>query len=249
MENRLRALALLVLLTASAAQAAEKPDASGAAMGATAAATFLDLAAIDLQTIPAPPAAGSLAAQADLEAVLQAQAWRTPEEVAWAKFIEKYPTVFEVFGDAGLPRAWFTKDNLPATAAFFKQITADLNAAGAVAKKLYKRERPFKADSSVHPCVAMSAGYSYPSGHALVAYGWAEVLARIFPEHSDEIYVRAHRAAWGRVIGGVHYPSDTVGSRIFAQALITLFLQNPEFRAALEKCRAEAEPFLLKKAA
>src|SRR6185295_2755416 len=37
-----------------------------------------------MAVVPSPPPSGSFAAQVDLETVLQAQAWRTPEQVAWA---------------------------------------------------------------------------------------------------------------------------------------------------------------------
>src|SRR5438309_1697001 len=56
----------------------------------------LDLAAI----LPDPPAAGSLAANADLETVLQVQAARTPEQVAWAQVVERND-LFEAFGAGG----------------------------------------------------------------------------------------------------------------------------------------------------
>ena len=49
-------------------------------------ATFLDPAAPAFRAaLPQPPAAGSLAAQSDLETVLQVQAWRTPDQVALAQ--------------------------------------------------------------------------------------------------------------------------------------------------------------------
>jgi hypothetical protein len=67
--------------------------------------------------LPEPPAPDSLAAQADLETVLQVQAWRTPEQEALAKAVDKDTP----FNHASVIGAWFTKENLPVTAAFLER--------------------------------------------------------------------------------------------------------------------------------
>ena len=197
------------------------------------------------KVLPEPPAAGSLAAEADLEAVLQAQAWRTPEQVEWAKFIDKD----NPFNHASVLGAWFTKENLPVTAAFINDVTEDVNAVGALTKALHARLRPSQIDTRVQPCIGVPTTASYPSGHVTRAFAWALVLAEIFPEKRDELIARAHRAAWGRVLAGVHFPSDTIGGRLMAEAVVAELKKSAAFRAAVEKCRAEAAPLLLKKAA
>ncbi len=90
---------------------------------------------------------------------------------------------------------------------------------------------------------------SYPSGHSLRAYVWAAVLGDVFPDRQADLFTRAHRVAWGRVIGGVHFPSDTVGGRIAAQAILAELRKSPAYQALVAKCRAEVAPYLLKKAA
>jgi acid phosphatase (class A) len=90
---------------------------------------------------------------------------------------------------------------------------------------------------------------SYPSGHSLRAFVVAAVLGDVFPDRQAELEARAHRVAWGRVIGGVHFPTDDVGGRIAAQAIVAELRKSPAYRAAVEKCRAEAAPFRLKQAA
>jgi acid phosphatase (class A) len=191
------------------------------------------------------PAPGSPAAQADLEAVLQAQARRTPEQVAWAKFI----SADEPFKHAGVLGAWFTGENLPVTAAFLKDVTEDVNAVGALTKKLHARLRPPLVDARVRPCLPVPETAGYPSGHAMRAFAWALVLAEIFPRQRDALLARAQRAAWSRVLAGVHFPSDTVGGRLLAETVVAELKKSAAFRAAVEKCRAEAQPFLVKKAA
>ena len=101
----------------------------------------------------------------------------------------------------------------------------------------------------MQPCVALPANDSYPSGHAYGAYLRAAVLAEIFPEKRAEIFDRARYVAWGRVIGGVHFPTDLEGGRRLAEAGFAELKKSATFRAALEKCRAEAAGLRLKKAA
>lgn len=207
---------------------------------------FLAPGAVDLKAVlPAPPAAGSPGALGDLEAVLQMQAARSPNDIAWAKFIERD----NAFNNSQVLGAWFAKDKLPATAELLREVTEDMVLAGKGAKDLYPRPRPFRTDPAVHPCVDRPDSGSYPSGHSQQAFVWAEVLSDIFPEHRAELLARAHQAAWGRVIGGVHFPSDLVGGRIVAEAIIDALRKNPAYRTAIEKCRAEAAPYLTKKAA
>ena len=59
----------------------------------------------------------------------------------------------------------------------------------------------------------------------------------------------AHKIAWARVVGGVHFPTDTAGGRILAESFVKELLKNPKFIDQVNKARAEAAPFLLKKAA
>lgn len=199
----------------------------------------LDVAAI----LPPPPAPDTPAGRADLETVLQVQAARTPEQIAWAEEIEEE----NVFANADAIGPWFTAKNLPATAAFFAKVEADYARLGV--KKRFERPRPPYADARVQPCVRFSRSSSYPSGHAVRAWLWAEVLAAEYPEARAALEARARAVCWGRVIGGVHYPSDVAAGEMLAKALAAAMLKTPAVQAALEKCRAEAAPFRLKKAA
>jgi len=207
---------------------------------------FVKPSAFDLtKVLPTPPEAGSLAAKADLEVVLQAQAWRTPEEVEWAKLIDKD----NPFNYATVLGSWFTKEKLPVTAKFLADVTEDANAVGALTKALYARARPPQVDPRVQPVVPVPATASYPSGHVTRAFTWALVLAEIYPDKRDELLARAHRAAWGRVLAGVHFPSDLIGGQLMAEAIVAELKKNDAFRAAVEQCRAEAAAATSKKAA
>ncbi|HNC23863.1 MAG TPA: phosphatase PAP2 family protein [Opitutaceae bacterium] len=231
--------AALFLLAVSLTLATSSPAAKGPD-------GFLAREAIDVKAVlPAPPPIGSLAALGDLEAVRQAQVMRTPQDVAWAVLIEDDT----VFNNASVLGPWFAADKLPHTAGFFARVTADVLSVSYRAKDLFLRPRPPKVDPALHPCVHLSESGSYPSRHSTQAFVWAYVLGEIFPEHQAELIERAHRAAWGRVLGGVHYPTDLIGGKILADAIIAELRKLPEYRAAVEKCRQEAAPYLLKEAA
>ena len=68
---------------------------------------------------------------------------------------------------------------------------------------------------------------------------WAELLADMFPFRREEILERAERAAWGRVIGGVHFPSDVVGGKRLAMVYLAEAWKNSGFQVGVEASRAE----------
>lgn len=189
-----------------------------------------------VRAVTPPPAAGSVAAEADLDTVLQAQAGRTAEDVTWAKLVEKDA----VWLNASVLGAGFTKENFPATAALFDRINGDTRALDPLMKKPFPRARPPKNDARVMPCVQVPASDSYPSGSAMQALVWARVLAEIFPEHASALEARAHRAAWGRVLGGVHFPTDLAAGRRVGEALVAELKRSAEFGTALAAARDEA---------
>jgi len=206
-----------------------------------AAGIFMDPSSAAITAVlPQPPADGSLAAAADLETVLEVQAYRTPAEVKWAQRIDKD----SLFDYADVLGPWFTAANLPFTAEFFKEEGKDLQAVSERIKGLYARPRPPAVDPRVHPCIPIPSSFSYPSGHSLRAMSRALLLAEIFPEHREELLAWARRAGWSRVIGGVHFPTDVMAGRLLAEAFVSEVLKNRSARAALEHARAEAEPFL-----
>lgn len=187
------------------------------------------------ELLPPPPAADSVAAAADLETVLQVQAARTPEQTEWAKTVDKD----DVFLNREVLGEWFSPDRLPATAAFFKSLGTDLKAVDAAAKAPFHRKRPYQVDTRVKPCVPLPASSSYPSGSGLQAFVWAHLLAEMVPWKHDALIDRAQRAAWGRVLGGVHFPSDVVAGRRLAQAFLAACRESAEFRNELEAARQE----------
>lgn len=195
------------------------------------------------KVLPPPPAMDSLAGRADLEVVLQVQAGRTAGQTTWAKFVEED----SVFRNERVLGSWFTKENLPVTAAFFARLDADVSALHT--KALYPRKRPPYVDARVQPCVQVADTGAYPSGHSLRAWLWAALLTEIFPEQRAELEERARAVGWARVIGGAHFPTDTIGGKLVGEALAAELLKDPAVQAELQRCRAEISRFKVKKAA
>lgn len=199
-------------------------------------ATFLDPASpVFREALPQPPVLGSLAAQADLETVLQVQAWRTPDQVALAqRLVMEDPFSFsEVLG------ARFNNQNFPRTADLLKTVLTDSYAVSLTLKDVFIRKRPHLDDARVKPCVELSTSPSYPSGHSTRAYLTATLLSGLFPDRREALIAFARKAAWARVQGGIHYPTDLEGGRLLAAALVAELQKSEAFRRRLDACVVE----------
>lgn len=205
---------------------------------------FIHAETVDLSALPEPPAPGSLAARADLEAILQLQAWRTPEQVAFAKRVDH----LDAFDGAEALGPWFTRARLPLTAGFLEAALGDGEAMNLAAKVRYKRLRPPLQDGRVQPCTPVRkpetqppppSFYSYPSGHATSIHLLAGLLEELVPERREAIQAWAHRAAWSRMIAGVHFPSDAVGGELLAGITLKALKATQAFQESLARCRAE----------
>lgn len=198
----------------------------------------------DFSVLPPPPADDSPAGLADLSVLLYVQANRTPEQVELAKKMES-PSVFamgrEIFGP------WFTRENLPKTAEILRQTSKAADPVLNNAKKNWKRPRPYVRSKEIQPVVGKpNDPGSYPSGHT---YGIAIpefLLAAAFPEHAAEFDEKIHRVMWGRIVGGVHFPSDTEAGRLLAKEVMDKMLKTPAMQEAVATIRAEVGPFLEK---
>lgn len=210
------------------------------------AAHFLAVDAISLPALlPAPPADNSIVTHAELEVLYQLQVERTPAQVSRARLVDA-EDIFSFGSDVLGP--WFEAKHLPRTAAFFAQVGEDLTPISRAAKGLYHRRRPPFLDSRIKPCIEFSDAPSYPSGHGMRSALWAGLLAALFPDKTEGFADRAAESRWGRLLGGVHTPSDVEAGRIVGEALAREMLKQPGVQKALEEIRAECSPLLLKKA-
>jgi acid phosphatase (class A) len=186
------------------------------------------------EIVPPPPLAGSPADRADLDGVEGLQASATKEMVEHA---EK-SVAFTVFNFAEVRGREFKADSFPKTAAFFKKLESTVNPPKNWLKDHYHRERPFVAHPDlVKKLVTSETGFSYPSGHSLRAWLDALVLGELDPAHRADYLGCAWQVNIDRIIGGMHYPSDTSASRSLAEALFGDLMADSEFRNELEELK------------
>ena len=80
---------------------------------------------------------------------------------------------------------------------------------------------------------------SYPTGHGLIGWSWALVIAEVAPEHASAVLARGRDFGDSRVVCGVHYPSDIEAGRYLGSALVSRLHQDPAFVSDLATARAE----------
>ena len=109
-------------------------------------------------------------------------------------------------------------------------------------KDLYARRRPFldqPGDICLEKSDLLASTASYPSGHATLSWAWGLILSELAPDRATEILSRARIYGESRVVCGVHYPSDIEAGRTNGSALVAALHSSSEFRADMEKARAE----------
>jgi acid phosphatase (class A) len=109
-------------------------------------------------------------------------------------------------------------------------------------KDHYARPRPFvrlKGNICVPRTDYLAKSGSYPSGHSTASWAWGLIFAELAPDRATEILSRARAYSESRVVCGVHYPSDIQNGRLNGSALFAALQTSPEFRADMEKARAE----------
>lgn len=86
-------------------------------------------------------------------------------------------------------------------------------------KLAFERDRPPVSDPLPESLLETPATYSFPSGHATVAFACATVLALAVPRLAAPLYALAALIAFSRVYVGVHYPGDVLAGAVLGVAL------------------------------
>lgn len=132
----------------------------------------------------------------------------------------------------------------PTLANLLLRLTDDAAKIYQPAKAAYQRPRP-PVGNSAPICVPREAWIatdgSYPSGHGLIGWAWASVIAELVPEKASPILARGKAFGDSRIVCGVHFQSDVGAGRYLGSAMITRLHDSPEFMADLAKARAEVE--------
>ena len=103
-------------------------------------------------------------------------------------------------------------------------VSFDAIVASHEAKFTYWLLRPTMADPAIKLTIGLPNFPSYPSNHAAISAGMADILADEFPSERTRLRALADQAALSRVFGGIHYRFDgtaglTLGRNIAAWAL------------------------------
>ena len=164
---------------------------------------------------PPPPRIRSLAWQAELAAVQEAVARRTPEQEQAVRF---WTGTTGTVTPAGLwidvARDLIVRDGIDGPhAARVLALASVAMADGFVccwdAKYAYWTARPITADPTLDVLIPTPSFPSYTSGHATASAAAATVLGHLFAEDAAELATRAQEAAASRVWAGIHFPLDT----------------------------------------
>lgn len=111
-------------------------------------------------------------------------------------------------------------------------------------KRAYARKRP-AAGNTAPICIPrehwIETDGSYPSGHSMIGYSWALILAELVPDRTSELTRRGREFGDSRVICGVHWQSDVDAGRTLAGALVARLHAEPGFQADLATARSEIE--------
>lgn len=205
----MRAAALLVLLAASAH--AQTPD-------STAAVVTLPVSSLDVRL---------LHVVYDVDAPAFAGVMRGANGYAYPAFAAAGPVTALVVLARG-------SDYRPAARMVASEAGATV--AALVLKRIVGRPRPYQALADVpprdphHVAGAVSDPYSFPSGHAALAFAVATSATLSDTRLAAPAYVWATAVSVARVWHGVHYPSDVLAGAVIGagSAVVAHLLPFPE---------------------
>jgi Membrane-associated phospholipid phosphatase len=118
------------------------------------------------------------------------------------------------------------------------------------AKKHFDYKRPFLIDGNTIHLVPDNVvvkdnqpynadGGSFPSGHTNTGVTDSLLMAQMIPERYDALVIRGARYGYSRVVLGVHYPLDVMGSRMIAERNVAHYMNDPKYRELFNEARDE----------
>ena len=213
---------------------------------------YLENVSVDDFKIPDAPANSSEQTRAEINYLLALQKYRTKEDMRSSLYMANvYYNLRVKPGDSTYTRyrrnlfqigrsigSWFNPETLPITADFIANVWRDASYFIWSLKFKYARIRPYVIDASLRNLEETNWA-AYPSGHAANSYINAFIYQELAPEFTDFFIKDAYDMAHSREILGVHYPSDSEASRIFARQFVNQLFQNEKFIQDFEKVKEE----------
>jgi acid phosphatase (class A) len=202
--------------------------------------------------IPEPPANSSEQTRAEINYLLTLQNQRTNDEVKAAlhmagiyynlrvtpkdsTYAQYRKNLFHIGRSVG---TWFSPETLPVTADFMARVWQDASYYIWFYKYKFLRIRPYVIDSTLQNLEETNWA-AYLSGHAANSYVNAYVYSELAPEFIDVFLKDAYDMAHSREIIGVHYPSDSEASRVFARQFVNELFKNEKFLRDFELVKKE----------
>jgi acid phosphatase (class A) len=131
----------------------------------------------------------------------------------------------------------------PATMNFLARAVTDTSANTRIAKRYYKRKRPFKIDNGPVCQSKFLLGFTsdYPSGHTTRGWTWAVLLARLVPERREQILMRGIAYGESRAFCGAHNLSAVDGGMASAEATLSEVNTGSPFAADFQTAKEELD--------
>ena len=196
-----------------------------------------------LSLLPPPPAARSAQEAADMAHHRQARALQGSPRWVLARqdTLLKFPAAAKVFACAlGVP---ISAETTPHLNMLLRRTLLDAGLSTYKAKDHYNRQRPYVqlGESTCQPNeeASLSKDGSYPSGHAALGWGWAQILASLAPERADALLQRGHAFGQSRMVCGYHWQSDVDQGRLIGSAAVARLQSDPVFSAQARLAKQE----------
>lgn len=135
-----------------------------------------------------------------------------------------------------------TPEQYPILAQFLDDSYTTIRLSVKKAKTAYSRHRPYQHFGEPTPVPSQEEPddhTSYPSGHAIRAWGAALVMVAVDPEHQDAYLQAGYELGQSRVIVGFHYQSDVDAARLAAGAGFARLVADKKWQRDLRRAQRE----------